>query len=211
VTEPTLRPARPADPSASRPRRTWLALVAIFVALVAAALVQLMVGGPEPLDWLVLGLTLAALTIVVTDARAVARLDERRGAEAASFARILSGLSRSVSADAILDAIVEEVGRVTGADHVVVVRRRPDARVLEARLVSQRAGVPETATLLPITDLEEPGPDSAAPTPFQVAERIGRRVRTVYGLAEPMAVPLRVERGVIGAIVLSRTDIRGRD
>ena len=204
MTEPTLRPTRPADPSASRPRRTRLALVAIFVALVGAAVIQLVAGGPDPLEWLILALVVGALVIVVTDTRATTRIDERREAEAASFARILSGLSRSVSPDAILDAIVEEVGRTTEADHVVVVRRRPDARVLEARLVSQRAGVPETATLLPITDLEDPTADGRPPTPFQVAERIGRRVRAVYGLADPMTVPLRVERGVIGAIVLSR-------
>jgi diguanylate cyclase (GGDEF)-like protein len=204
VTEPNLRPTRPADASASRPRRTWTALVGLFVALVVVGLVQLVVDGPSPLDWLLLALSLAALAVTVTDARAVTRLEEQRGAEAASFTRILSGLSRSVSPDAILDAIVEELGRASGADHVVVVRRRPDARVLEARLVSQRAGVPETATLLPITDLEDPGPDGEAPSPARVAERIGRRVRGVYGLAEPMSVPLRVERGVIGAIVLSR-------
>jgi diguanylate cyclase (GGDEF)-like protein len=204
VTEPTLRPTRPADASTFRPRRTRLALVAIFVALVGAAVIQLVAGGPDPLEWLILTLVVGALVIVVTDTRATTRIDERREAEAASFARILSGLSRSVSPDAILDAIVEEVGRTTEADHVVVVRRRPDARVLEARLVSQRAGVPETATLLPITDLEDPTADGRAPTPFQVAERIGRRVRAVYGLADPMTVPLRVERGVIGAIVLSR-------
>ena len=204
MTEPTLRPTRPAAPSGSRPRRTRLALAAIFVALLGAAGVQLLADGPAPLDWLLLGLVLVALAMVITDGRAAARLDERREAETASFARILSGLSRSVSPDAILDAIVEELGRATGADHVVVVRRRPDARVLEARLVSQRAGVPETATLLPIADLEDPAADGHPPTPSHVAERIGRRVRTVYGLADPMTVPLRVERGVIGAIVLSR-------
>ena len=204
MTEPTLRPTRPADASASRPRRTWIALAGLVVALLGVGLLRLAVDGPSILGWLMVGLAAAALAVAVTDARAATRLDERRETEAASFARILSGLSRSVSPDAILDAIVEEVGLASGADHVVVVRRRPDARVLEARLVSQRAGVPEAVTLLPITDLEEVGPDGAAPTPDQVAERIGRRVRTVYGLVEPLSVPLRVERGVIGAIVVSR-------
>ena len=51
--------------------------------------------------------------------------DRDRRDEAESFARILSGLSRSVSPDAILDAIVDELGDATGADHIVVVRRRP--------------------------------------------------------------------------------------
>ena len=56
-----------------------------------------------------------------------ADLDARRRDEAESFARILSGLSRSVSPDAIVDAIVESSSvEATGADHVVVVRRRRD-------------------------------------------------------------------------------------
>src|SRR3990170_4456556 len=79
----------------------------------------------------------------------------RRG-EAESFARILSGLSRSISPDAILSAIVDELARATDADHIVVVRRRPDARVLDATLISARAGVPDSSTLLPIADLEDP-------------------------------------------------------
>ena len=71
---------------------------------------------------------------------AVQALEAGRRAEAESFARILQGLSRSISPDAIVDAIVEELGVGTGADHVVIVRRRPDARVLEATLVNTRTG-----------------------------------------------------------------------
>ncbi len=204
MTEPNQRPTRPAEPSDLRIRRTFQALVASFLALVIVVVARLVLAGGTALDWLTLGLVLAATVAAVTYARAVTRLDERRAAETASFTRILRGLSRSVSADAILDAIVEEVGQATGADHVAVVRRRPDARVLEARLVSTRAGVPETATQLPIADLEEAGPDGARLGPGAVADRLARRVRMIYGLAEPIAVPLRVEQGVIGAIVLSR-------
>ena len=40
-------------------------------------------------------------------------------------------------------AIVTELADATGADHIVIARRRPDARVLEATLVSARPGVPE--------------------------------------------------------------------
>ena len=87
---------------------------------------------------------------------AVAALEVGRREEAESFARILSSLSRSVSPDAILGAIVDELADATGADHIVVVRRRPDARVLEATLVSARPGVPDSTTLLPIADLEDP-------------------------------------------------------
>ena len=74
----------------------------------------------------------------------------------------------------IMDAIVEELGVGTGADHVVIVRRRPDARVLEATLVNARSGGPPSTTLFPITDLEDP-------PALADAER-----------REPLAVPIEV-------------------
>ncbi len=51
---------------------------------------------------------------------------------------------------------MDELATATGADHIVVARRRPDARVLEATLVSARPGVPNSTTRLPIADLEDP-------------------------------------------------------
>src|SRR6185437_11540674 len=53
---------------------------------------------------------------------------------------------------------VEDLGVAAGADHTVVVRLRADARILEATLVSSRAGVPSSTTMLPLSDLEDPGP-----------------------------------------------------
>ena len=204
MTDPQLSIGRPADPADDRIKRSWWILAATLVGLVVIAALRLLLAAGGLLDWLVLLLGIAALGTAAVHVRAVSRLDAQRREEAASFARILSGLSRSVSPDAILDAIVEEVGRASDADHLVVVRRRPDARVLEARLVTTRTGVPESVTLLPIVDLEDPGPGGSPLTAVQIAERIGRRVRAVYGLAEPLVAPLTVERGVIGAIVASR-------
>ncbi len=172
--------------------------------LVLAAFARIATVGASPADWLLLVLTLIVGGAAAVHARAVTDLDARRRDEAASFTRILSGLSRSVSPDAILDAIVEEVDRAAEADHVVVVRRRPDSRVLEARLVSSRPGVPDSTTLLPIGDLEEAGPDGSPLSPSAVAARIARRVRTTYGLTNPIAEPLTAEGAVIGAIVVSR-------
>jgi diguanylate cyclase (GGDEF)-like protein len=105
---------------------------------------------------------------------AVQELEAGRVAEAESFARILQGLSRSVSADAIVRAIIEDLGSGTGADHVVIVRRRPDARVLEATLVNARTGGSTSSTLFPIADLEDP-PDAGAtagrdPVPIPIGE-----------------------------------------
>ena len=135
---------------------------------------------------------------------AVQGLDARSRSEADSFARILSGLSRSVSPDAIVDAIVEELGEATRADHIVVVRRRRGTSVLEARLVSSHPGVPHHTTLLPAGDLDDPVDGGRPPRPAEAVERIARRVRAVYGLTHALAEPLTAGDEVVGAIVLSR-------
>lgn len=137
-------------------------------------------------------------------ATAVQALDARSRFEADSFARILSGLSRSVSPDAIVDAIVEELGDATRADHIVVVRRRRGTSLVEARLVSSHPGVPHHTTLLGAGDLEDPVDGGRPPRPEDVVERIARRVRAAYGLTHVVAAPLTAADDVVGAIVLSR-------
>ena len=183
--------------------------MATLTALVVVAVVALLLRGGDPLTLLTLGLVIGTVAVAAVHLLASARLDASRRAEAASFARILQGLSRSVSPDAIVDAIVADLGEATGADHIVVVRRRRDARVLEARLVSSLPGIPDSTTLLPIADLEDPWPSPAdalatGDARAGIAERISRRVRTVYGLTGAIAAPLTADGGVVGAIVLSR-------
>ncbi|HEV7810449.1 MAG TPA: GGDEF domain-containing protein [Candidatus Limnocylindrales bacterium] len=99
---------------------------------------------------------------------AVHGMEAGRRVEAESFARILQGLSRSVSAEAVVEAIVEELAAGTGADHIVIVRRRPESRVLEATLVNGLGGA-TSSTLFPIGDLEDPPDESRG------AFRRGRR------------------------------------
>ena len=202
------------DPSDRRIRRSWWLFAATYLPLAIVVLWRAVTGPGDALDWVVLGLVLVGGVAAVVHAAAVAGLDDRQRGEAESFARILSALSRSVSPDAIVDAIVEELGEATGADHIVVVRRRPDARVLEARLVSTRAGIPDSTTLLPIGDLEDPVALDGAPSiggvsarrapAMRRAERIARRVGTVYGLTNALAVPLTAGDETVGAIVVSQ-------
>jgi diguanylate cyclase (GGDEF)-like protein len=174
VTPPTERhPAQGAEDP--RIRRSWLIFAGTFLLLGLIALYRL---------WAEPGLTswATALLIVVVGFAgvrhriAVHDLEAGRRAEAESFARILQGLSRSISPDAIVEAIVEELGLGTGADHIVIVRRRPDARVLEATLVNARTGGSTSSTLFPIADLEDP-PDL----------RVGR-----WGRA-PIAIPIDID------------------
>jgi diguanylate cyclase (GGDEF)-like protein len=176
----------------------------LFV-LALAALLRVTIDGARPLDWLMIGVIVVVAFVAVRHRIAVGALETSRRGEAESFARILQGLSRSISPDAIVDAIVEEIGSGTGADHIVVARRRPDARVLEATLVNTRTGGPSSSTLFPISDLEDPPELDRATDPIVlVARRIAARARQVYGLKHTLSAPLTTDGGVIGAIVASR-------
>src|SRR5206468_3275560 len=117
-------------------------------------LLRLTTDRARPLDWLLLALLVVTGALAVRHQVVVRELEVGRRGEAEGFARILRGLSRSVSPEAIVSAIVDELGEVTGADHVVVVQRRGDGRALEATLVSSRPGVRNSTTLLPATDLD---------------------------------------------------------
>jgi diguanylate cyclase (GGDEF)-like protein len=191
------------DPSDRRIRRSWWMFSGAFLLLASVALLGALAPDASLTDRALLVVVAIAGAAAVVHGSAVADLDARRRGEAESFARILSGLSRSVSPDAIVDAIAEELGGATGADHVVVVRRDESGRSLAAHLVSIRPGIPTHSTPLPLGDLEDDvrgRPARAA----EIADRIGHRVRNVYGLGQVMAVPLAVNEMVVGAIVVSR-------
>ena len=189
---------RPTDTPERRIRRAWWIFAVSFFILGLIAVLRLATERARPIDAAIVGLVLVVGFAAVRHRQAVAALEVGRREEAESFARILSSLSRSVSPDAILGAIVAELASATGADHIVIARRRPDARVLEATLISARPGVPDSTTILPIADLEEPATERRL-----VAERIAARAREVYGLANTLAAPLTSDGAVIGAIVLS--------
>jgi diguanylate cyclase (GGDEF)-like protein len=157
-----------------RIRRSWLVFAGTFFTLGLIAVLRLFGPGARPLDAAITALIVVVGFAAVRNRLAVQELEAARRVEAESFARILQGLSRSISPDAIVEAIVEELGTGTNADHVVIVRRRPDARVLEATLVNARSGGSTSSTLFPITDLEDP-PDG----PIEARE--------------PVAVPIAID------------------
>jgi diguanylate cyclase (GGDEF)-like protein len=161
VSEPTRIQLESVDPRQRKVRRSWRLLVA-SLALLGLAVVVDVLSGPQPLGAAVVGLVLVVAAAAAVHRRDVETLESDRRAEAESFARILQGLSRSVSADAIVEAIVSDLAVATGADHVVLARRRPGARALEATLVSSRPGIRSSTTLFPMTDLHVPvgGPGS---------------------------------------------------
>ncbi len=179
----------PLDPHASPPetperqiRRRWWTFATSYVVLGLLAVARLGSGSAGPADLLVAALVVVVGFAAIRHRAAVAALEVGRREEAESFSRILSSLSRSVSPDAILSAIVTELAAATGADHIVVARRRPDARILDATLVSARPGVPDSTTRLPIGDLDDPiGPSDGA------ADRGAVAIPIVADAPEPVA------------------------
>jgi diguanylate cyclase (GGDEF)-like protein len=144
------------DAEDRRIHRSWLVFAGSYVVLGVIATLRVTFIPDGPVNWIIAGLVVVVGLAAVRTRFAVQALEAGRRTEAESFARILQGLSRSVSPEAIMDAIVEEIGTGTGADHIVVVRRRPETPVLDATLVNARTGGPSSATLFPISDLEDP-------------------------------------------------------
>ena len=131
-------------------------LLVLLGALAAIELVRLAIA-PNPVDMLVLVLLVLVGVAGTAEREEVAGQEGSRRTEAESFARILRGLARSVSPDAIVDAIVEELGIATGADHVAVVRRRPESRSLEAILSPTRPGAPDVTNVAAALGARGPG------------------------------------------------------
>jgi diguanylate cyclase (GGDEF)-like protein len=188
----TLRPDRSAP---DRPLRTSLRLfAAALVGIAGLTLVRLLVDGADAVDALLVALLVVAAASAAWRERTVRELEARGRTEAESFARILRGLSRSVSPDAIVAAIVSELGDVAAADHVVVVQERPQGRGLEATLVSTRAGVPNATTLLPLSGLEDEPVAGAEARTVMTSVGSSGGAHTSVAIAAPPSAPAGTER-----------------
>ena len=154
------------DPLERRVRRLRWLLAGSFSVLGILVLLDLWTL-EQPIDLVILGVLPLVGAVGVASWRAI-EARETRGREAAEdVARILHGFSRAVSPDGIVEAILAEVGRGTGADHLVVVQRRPGTPILDATLVPTRSGGQASSAFLPAVDLE---PD---PPPGPILERRG--------------------------------------
>ncbi|MGZ6269699.1 MAG: diguanylate cyclase [Candidatus Limnocylindrales bacterium] len=171
------------DPQARLARRTWLVFGGSFSLLGLLTLLGLLLGRREPLDLSLGVLVLVAGTAALLHRQASVALEARRRGDAESFARILQALSRSVSPDAVVAAIVEELGAVAAADHVVFVRLRPDTGVLDVTLVTLRPGVPASTTVLSADLLERAAPKERPRQPVPIVT--ARRPEAVVVAAAP--------------------------
>ncbi len=147
------------------------------------------------------------------------RLVALQSARDAGLTRMLQGMSRSISSDAIVQTIVDELRGAADADHILVARLRPVDGVVEATLVSSRARVPASRTVLPAGVLDPtrlpaarrptpPGTDSREQNAQLVADEIARRLSESYALPNTLAVPLVADGAILGALILSRRQRR---
>jgi len=180
-------------------RRTAYAIAALALLLAAFVVLEFATGDASPVDAPIALLIIVIGILALVNRRAVARRERERSDELADTARLIRNLSRAVSPDAVVEAIADELGTATEADHVVIVRRRPRAWALDATLVSVGADAAPSTSTLPSTDLAAPGPGGEPSI-----RRLESRVADAFGLANTIASPLVVEAGIVGAIVLSR-------
>ncbi len=199
-----------------RIRNATYALLALLGATVAISIWR------APADALAIAQLLATLALaglVAAQFELGRRLGRRREARDAGITRMLQGMSRSVSPDAIVQTIVDELRGAADADHILVARLRPVDRVVEATLVSSRARVPPSRSTLPAGVLDPArlpgaqrsgrGPSLLGPPAEQlVADDLARRLAESYALANTLAMPLVAEDRILGALILSRREPR---
>ena len=132
---------------------TWTLLSVAIALLLGQAVIGFLVGRNSLADLALLIATALLVASAVLNARASAMLVERRHSEAESFGRLLQALSRSVSPNAVIKAIVHELGTATRADHVAVVQKRPGGNVLNVSFVSMQPGSQTATSVMPIQQL----------------------------------------------------------
>jgi diguanylate cyclase (GGDEF)-like protein len=191
------------DPRERRAATTWRLIAGLFAVVAVLLVVDVVRSTPPDPVAVAVAIGVAALAaLAAAYHRDILAIADRQRFEAESLNRILQGLSRSSSPDAVLGAIAGELRKGTGADHVVVVRRRPRSRLLEATLVSANPAVGDTATTLPSVLLDA-GPTANGDAPAVVAARISDAAGELFGLENRHAAPLVSHRVPIGALVLS--------
>jgi len=195
-------------------RRALLISLGLLAAVAAWLLVEDGIGLADIA--LAVGLVAMVLALYVMYATTAALARNRLEREA-SIRRIVSGLSRSLSAESVVDTVISDLRTATDADHVVVARViQPDMNV-EVTLVAAQADAPPSRTVLKpeidgrralsADDVDEGVGESAGDSSdaaAAAAEEIARRVRSAYGLPHTLATPLVADRRFLGALLLAR-------
>jgi diguanylate cyclase (GGDEF)-like protein len=209
-----LRRIRP-DIDTSNPlaRRVWRLrwLLAAFSTLLGVLVLVRLWTLERSVDLVILALLPLVAATELMSWYAVEAREGRRRVAAEDMARILRDFSRAESPDGIVEAILAEVARGTGADHLVVVQRRPGTPILDATLMATRPGGQTSSAFLPAADLEPDSPPG--PLPERRARRRGgadadRSMPAAAGVAIPAHTPVPA-----GAVpdASAMADARGAD
>ncbi|HEY8198980.1 MAG TPA: sensor domain-containing diguanylate cyclase [Candidatus Limnocylindrales bacterium] len=170
-----------------------------LVGLIALGVAVIVVMPGSALGWLVLLSDLLVMLGLLVVRRSERRIVSRDRTAQAGLHRLLQGLGRSTSPDAVVATIVDALRGASEADHVVLARRRPGGRDIEAILVTTSASVPLATTHLPadlLPSSEARGGESIDP--------LVERLRAAFGLRNVIARPLVADADVVGALVLSQ-------
>ena len=223
ASDPVTAPAH--GPFVDARQRTFLRRVryVIYGAFAVLALTVVIALGRSPSDPLAIVQALALLSLagaLVARYQLSLRLADRETAREAGQTRMLQGMSRSVSSEAIVDTIVDELRRAADADHIVVARLRPVERVVATTLVSNRALVPPARSILPFAVLEpatarsrrsrrgRPEVVGGGKAEQDIAESLAARLGETYALSHTLAAPLIANGQAVGALILSRRQQR---
>ncbi|CAN5696478.1 hypothetical protein BH24CHL8_BH24CHL8_10080 [soil metagenome] len=221
-------PPRVANVPDRRPARSRVVLAILLLLMAGLSVVALLDDRPSAVEALQAVVVAGIVAVMILQPRAIGPIGRRRMVRDQSFTRILHGLSRSVSADSVVQAIVEELRFSSGAHHVVVARQAEADGTLEVTLVAASASVPTSRTFLRPDILGDPAagnvplpqspPADGAPVAppgtqpgvppalrFQeAADEVARRIRSGYGLPYTLAAPLIADGRFVGALVLSK-------
>jgi diguanylate cyclase (GGDEF)-like protein len=167
--------------------------------LVILMLARLITGAQGVLDWLMALALTGTVGGWLVQGRSRRLLAERERAGEASFTHLLQRLSRSISPDAIVAAIIDALRGAAGVDHVVIARLRPTERLIEATLVSASWTVAPSTMQRPAEILAPRTPDGPP-----VTDRLVEQLKSAYGLRHVLAEPLIAERAPVGVLLLSR-------
>jgi diguanylate cyclase (GGDEF)-like protein len=211
------------DPFIDRLTLARRVLIVSLTSLVLAVIWLAVEGGMGLFDLLLMAIVAAlAIAIYVFDT-ATGALARNRNERDASIRRLVQGLSRSLSPESVVDAVISDLRRATDADHVVVARVSQPDQVVEVTLAAAHADAPPSRTYLrpeaqPISRprhesviagdgagaLGGDGVGTPTDAAQEAAEEIARRVRSAYALAQTLAHPLVADNRFLGALLLAR-------
>ncbi len=193
---------------------TWWLLGASVALLIGRSVMEFLSGRSGFTDLAFSVATALLIGSAVLNARAAGRQVERHNSETQSFSRIMQALSRSVSQDAVVQAIVNELGTAAAADHVAVVRMRPGSAVLDVTFVSMLPGASASNTVMPLRQLEPLTTQRLRELPRQLAQRdqlrLGKVINLVWRDAPPEQADPMQEPTADEATSVLRRNIRSR-